>query len=162
MFKPLRTFVRLPLREQLWFVLLLPLSGLVRAMILAVPFSRYAWLLGERRGNDQLLLLADPQSEQLGWRIGRIIEQVARFTPWDSKCLVQAILARGMCRYYRLPYVLHLGVTRNQDKGNPLKAHAWVSVGRWVIVGREGHRAFTIVSTYVTPRLLPATGQASA
>lgn len=162
MLKPLRTFMGLPLRQKLWFLLLYPLSGLVRAMILAIPFARYARLLGERRGNDQFLLLADEQAEQMGWRIGRIIEQVARFTPWESKCLVQAILARLMCRYYRLPYVLHLGVTRNQDKGNPLKAHAWVSVGRWVIVGRDGHKAFTVVSTYVTPDWLSAPGRTSA
>lgn len=162
MFKPLRTFLRLPLRQKLWFVLLYPLSGMVRAMILAVPFARYARLLGERRGNDQLLMLVEPRAEQMAWRIGRIIEQVARFTPWESKCLVQAILARLMCRYYRLPYVLHLGVTRNQEQGHPLKAHAWVSVGRWVIVGGEGHRAFTIVSTYVTPDWLPVSGPASA
>lgn len=162
MFKPLRTFLQLPLRQKLWFLLLFPLSGLVRAMILAIPFARYAWLLGERRGNDQLLMVAGPQAEHLGWRIGRIVEQVARFTPWESKCLVQAILARAMCRYYHLPYVLHLGVTRNQDQGNPLKAHAWVSVGRWVIVGREGHKAFTVVSTYVTPGWLTTTGPASA
>lgn len=154
MFKPVRTFIVLPLRQKLWFVLLFPLSGLCRCMILTLPFARYAWLLGERRGNDQLLLLAQPQAEQLAWRIGRIIEQVGRFTPWESKCLVQAILARAMCRWYGLPYVLHLGVARNQDIGNPLQAHAWVSVGRWVIVGRDGHKAFTIVSTYVAPRIL--------
>lgn len=162
MLKPLVTFFRLPLRQKLWFVVLFPLSGLVRAMVLAVPFPRYARVLGARRGNEQLLVLAEPQSEQLAWRIGRIIEQVARFTPWESKCLVQAILARLMCRYYRLPYVLHLGVTRNQAQGSPLKAHAWLSVGRWVIVGREGHQAFTIVSTYVAPDWLPAAGRASA
>lgn len=159
MLKPLSTFLRLPWREQLWFLLLWPASGLVRAMILLVPFRWYARLLGERMGNDQLRMLVDEQGELRAWRIGRIVGQVARFTPWESKCLVQAILARLMCGWYRTPYVLHLGVTRSGAAGKPLKAHAWLSVGRWIVVGGEGSRAFTVVSTYVPPKLLTETGK---
>ena len=49
---------------------------------------------------------------------------------------------------------MHLGVMKSDEGKARIKAHAWVRVGRWVISGREGHRAFTVVSTYVSSSLI--------
>jgi hypothetical protein len=152
--KALRTFLGLPLREKIWFVLLFPLSGILRLIILVIPFRYCAWGLGDRLGNCQLRLLASHREREIAWRVGRIIRQVERFAPWEVKCLSQALLARMMCGIYGVPYVLHLGVRRNEEEAGPLKAHAWLAVGPWIVVGGEGHRTFTVVSTYVKPGVL--------
>lgn len=77
-----------------------------------------------------------------------------KYTPWKSACLVQALIATWLLAYYHIPYVLHLGVARATPQGDDLQAHAWLRVGQWVITGREGHQAFTVVATFVAPSLL--------
>jgi len=101
------------------------------------------------------------------WRIGRISELVSKYTPWESKCLVQVLMVRALLAYYHIPYVMHLGVTKAmaQESGEEgdsiMKAHAWLSVGAWVVSGGDGHRAFTIVATFVQPSLLDNVDSAS-
>jgi len=149
------SFVRIPFREKIWFLWLFFLSGLIRAALLILPFRFIAPWLGLHHQNYQLASVASGQQRLMAWRIGRITELVASYTPWQSKCLVQAMAAKMLLAHYQIPYVLHLGVTKaaGQDL-DALKAHAWLSVGPWIITGREGHRAFTIVSTFVAPSIL--------
>lgn len=135
------------------------LSAPIRAGLLLLPFRKMVPLLGQHQSNIQLTSVVSEAQRQRAWRIGRITELAAGYTPWESKCLVQACAASILLRYYRIPYVMHLGVTRggeNADAGNALKAHAWLSVGPWIVTGGDGHRAFTIVSTFVSPELLTA------
>jgi hypothetical protein len=73
----------------------------------------------------------------------------ARYTPWETKCLVQATMARFLLGVYGIPYILHLGTLMTHNDEEPLKAHAWVKVGPWIIVGGEGHQAFAIVGSWV-------------
>jgi len=154
-----RSFLAIRNREKFWFFLLNVLSGLIRAAILTIPFRRIAPYMGRHFRNEQLAALATQEQLQTAWRIGRITDLVARYTPWESKCLVQAIMVRALLGYYNIPYVMHLGVTKSMaqesgvEGGSILKAHAWLSVGPWIVTGRDGHRAFTIVSTFVQPSL---------
>ena len=154
MFQAFRTFLVLPLREKIWFVLLLPVSGLIRGLLVVFPFQCLVGVLGHRFGNREFRLIVSDQQRIIAWRIGRIIQQVERFAPWEVKCFSQALMARLMCGVYGVPYVVHLGVRRVQG-GGALKAHAWLAVGPWIVVGREGHRAYTVVSTYAAPGVLP-------
>ena len=159
--RKLRVFLSLRNREKLWFFLLYLLSGFIRAIILTVPFRHLAPYLGKHYSNVQLATVVTEEQMKTAWRIGRITELASKYTPWESKCLVQAMMVRCLLGYYGIPYVLYLGVTKSKkvvDAGlqdeNILKAHAWLSVGPWIVAGREGHRAFTIVSTFVQPSLL--------
>ena len=79
-------------------------------------------------------------------RIGRMVEMVSRYTPWESKCLVQAIVGKMMLRQCGIANTLYLGVGR--DKGNSLMAHAWLRCGGLVITGRQGRERFTIVGKF--------------
>jgi len=156
------TFLRMPVREKYWFFLVWIISGPVRAALLLLPFRKMTPVLGEHCGKLQLTALASVEQRQRAWRIGRVTELAASYTPWQSKCLVQACAASILLRYYRIPYVMHLGVARDSEDtdtdGSAMKAHAWLSVGPRIVTGRDGHRAFTIVSTFVSPALLNKPG----
>jgi hypothetical protein len=153
-FKKIRSAWCLPLREKIWLLLLYPYSGLVRAAILVFPFRLLARCLGQHHQNYQLSPLVSESQQKLAWRIGQITELTARYTPWKSQCLVQAIMAKSLLGFYRVPYVVHLGAKMTTEAKKPMKAHAWVKVGPRVITGREGHKTFGIVSSFVAPSVL--------
>lgn len=143
-----RTFlVTMPLRKKVWFVLMWPLTGLFRLAILVLPFRIYRGVLGKHVGKVEFCGLITESQFARAWQIGCAVELAARFTPWQSKCLVQALVGACWCRLYRIPYVVYLGV-RKDDSG-AMKAHAWLCTGKAIITGREGHQTFTIVSTFV-------------
>ena len=153
-------FWRLPHREKLWLLCLFPYSGVVRLALLIIPFRWLAPLLGVHHHNHQLSPLVPPHILQFAWRAGRIVTLATRYTPWQSKCLVQAVLVRTLFAVYNVPYALYLGVTLTKDAQKPMKAHAWVKVGPWIVIGREGHRQYTVVSAFVSPSTLqPSTLQ---
>jgi len=144
------SFLKLPRLYKIWFVCCYFFSGLVRAAILLLPFRYLSPYLGAHYNNIQLTVLVTEEQKLLAWHIGRMTELACQYTPWESKCLVQAFLTRCLLRYYRIPCVLFLGVM-NCKMENDLKAHAWLSVGSWVVSGRKGHKSFTVVSTFVSP-----------
>lgn len=149
-----KLFFALPAREKVWFVFAWFTSGIARASLLAFPFRKIAPRLGAHFNNTQLCVVSSDKQRKQAWRIGKVTEIATKYTPWESKCLVQAMVARILLSHYKIPYVLHLGVTKTEDPENLLKAHAWLGVGPWVITGREGHKQFAIVSTFVSPSLL--------
>ncbi len=152
-----RVFLHFPLHEKIWFVLLVVLSGIARTAILVFPFRWVMHFLGTQFQNKQLSVLVTQQQLEQAWRIGIITTTATKYTPWDSKCLVQAMVARLLLSYYKIPYVIYIGMTRTKLPEAALKAHAWLSVGRWVITGRDGHQAFTIASSFVAPSVLTNT-----
>ncbi len=150
----LRTAWGLPLREKAWCLLFFPYSGVIRLALLTLRFRWMARWLGKQHENYQFSPLVTACEMQLAWRIGRIAELVARFTPWQSKCLVQAILVRSLLGYYGVPYVMHLGARLTGEPSEAMKAHAWVKVGAWVVCGREGHQAYAVTNSFVSKSLL--------
>jgi hypothetical protein len=157
LFNKVRIFLHFPLREKIWFVLLIVLSGIARTVILVLPFRWVMRYLGVQFQNKQLSVLVTPQQLQRAWRIGIITTAATNYTPWESKCLIQAMVARLLLSYYQIPYVIYIGMTRTNQPEAKLKAHAWLSVGQWVITGRDGHHAFTIASSFVAPSVLTNT-----
>jgi hypothetical protein len=151
--RKLLTFWRMPLREKTWFFLFYPYSGIIRLAILTLPFRILSPRYGVFCRNDQLSTLVTSEQQLTAWRMGRMADQVSCYTPWESKCLVQALMVRTLLGYYRIPYVMHLGATLTDDSNEPMKAHAWVRVGRWVVSGGDGHQAFGIVGSFVSPLL---------
>lgn len=154
---------RLSWGEKLGFAVLYPLSGLVRLALIVFPFRALARCLGrDLRGRELSPLVSDRQLER-AWRIGRLCRLVARYTPWETKCLAQALMARAALGLCGIPYVLYLGVAKASDgEGATVKAHAWVRVGPQVITGGEGHQAFTVLGSYAAPSLLGASVSAAA
>ena len=88
-------------------------------------------------------------------QIGRAVRLAARYTPWDSNCFPQAVVARLLLGLYGIPYALFFGLRRDPDSGAML-AHAWVAAGRVRVTGGESFGQFTVVGVFVSRNLAAA------
>ncbi len=82
-----------------------------------------------------------------------VADKVARISvnvPWESKCLVQAMAAQRLLKFYGIPSTLYLGVGRD-PKDNSAIAHAWVRCGENYICGGNGAE-YAIVAKFVWGR----------
>ena len=153
----INTFVSLKGQEQCWCLLIYIFSAVIRLAILLCPFSKLRFGLGHFQYNAQLSSLVDDQQSRLACRIGFFVERICDMTPWESKCLVQAFVARLMLSYYKIPYVVFLGARMKAAANQPLLAHAWVTVGSDIIVGGTGIEGYAIVGVFVCPSIaMPA------
>ena len=167
MIDKLRSAWNLPMREKTWLLPLLLLSAAARAALLLAPFRLVAPRLGKPHGNIPLSPLATEGQLRTARRIGALAESIGRCTPWQSKCLVQAIMEKALLRHYRIPYVVYLGVAKPHPQGSRkpdgtgpgLVAHAWIVVGPKVVCGAAGCSAYRVVSAFVSPMLLDRHGR---
>lgn len=86
--------------------------------------------------------------EMRAWQISQVIYLVARYTPWNSNCFPQAIVARLLLGFYRIPYTLCFGLMRDPHTGE-FKAHAWVAAGRVCVTGGTGFDQYTVVGCFI-------------
>jgi hypothetical protein len=137
-------FIGLSWGEQFMLLQAFCLAGLVRLAIIVLPFRYLAQALGKH-------MVESPMEEdfiklgvanQIGWGV----EAVSRYTPWESKCLVQAIVGKIMLRQHSITNTLYLGVGRNEE--NSLVAHAWLRCGETIITGGQGRERFTMVGKF--------------
>lgn len=150
-----RSFQRFPLLDKLMIPVVFILLGIARAAILLLPFRYYSRFLGENRQTDIFTPLLTPQQVNRSRRIGRAIRATAKITPWESLCLVQALVASILLRIAGLPYILHFGLAKNHDPSDPnaMKAHAWITAGQASVTGGRSLFKFAVVGSYVSPLL---------
>lgn len=147
----LRRFLQLSSRHRFWLLQLVVLSALAKLAIALIPLRHLARYLGPAQQNIRLCVVATPAQLEKARDIGRLTAIMARITPWQSQCLVQVLAAKTLLAQQQVPWVAHFGV--RHEAGHVLKAHAWLTVGPDVIVGRREHRTFAVVATY-SPALL--------
>lgn len=147
--RKLRTLAAFDWRQLLWLLPLYLLSGLMRLALLVLPFRWIAPWLGQHHTNMTMTLLVTEEQENLSRRMGSVIRTLSKYTPWESKCLVQAMLARIVLGYYGIPHIIYLGVNQSGPPENPMNAHAWVSAGRCFVTGGNSFRQFGVVSSFV-------------
>ena len=144
MFRLLKKWSLLPWPDRFMFFKIFCLTGIVRAIILILPFKWVAGYLGE-----QCMESLDEEEFaklEVSQKIGRAIEMINRHTIWESKCLVQAITGKILMRNRGIDNTLYLGVKKNEK--NELVAHAWLRVGPAIITGRSGTEGFTTVACF--------------
>lgn len=118
------------------------LLGIVRLLVLIMPFRHIAPYLGKHMVESPY---SGPRDYAFVRRVKWAIDIMSRHTPWESKCLVQAITGKILLRHRRLDNTLYLGVARDQDSA--LEAHAWLRSGSYAVTGGCGE-AFTIVAKF--------------
>jgi hypothetical protein len=118
--------------------------GLARFALMAVPFRWIAPHLGQ--GILESPTIDDPDQGIRLQRISRAVVTTSRYTPWESKCLVQAIAAKMMLKCRGIHSTLYLGVAKEGEK--ELSAHAWLRSGTLVLTGAPGKERFTVVATF--------------
>lgn len=150
---------RTAMRQPLSVIALLPVAwtliGLSSAAIALRPFKRIAPLLGRNLGATSLVPLADERALRRATRIGRAVTIAAKYAPFRSNCLPQAMAAALLCRAGRVPYAAHLGASVSEpDKQGELVAHAWVQCGPVAITGGAGSfQRYGVVACFVSRHL---------
>lgn len=148
-----KSFLKIPLKQKCWLIILWPLSGIFRFAMLFIPFRYFSKYYGNYYQNYQLSTLLSPTDIRKVADIRASVHLIAKSTPWQSKCLVQALMARTLLGFYKISYVLHIGVLLTKNEQEPIKAHAWLKVGPYIITGRERHKSFTILASYISKRI---------
>ncbi len=148
-----RTFLRQPRIIQAGFLPVWILLGLGKALIFTISFRRLAPRLGRQAGIAPWVPLLTPAQEHRARLIGRLVRMTARYTPWDSNCFPQAIVARLLLGLHGLPYALYFGLMRDPNNPAGMKAHAWVAAGRVPVTGGVSFDQFTVVGCFISPHL---------
>ena len=143
-----RSLLRLPVFVRVWLLPAWCLLGVARLLILCVPFRKLAPHLGETAAAAWLPL---PTPAQTGRAvlIGRVVKTAARYTPWESNCFPQAVVARWLLGWYGVPFTLCFGLQRRPED-QAMLAHAWVAAGRVRVTGGQGFGQFTVVGSFVS------------
>jgi hypothetical protein len=110
-----------------------------------LPFRRIAPSLG-KLDKEPAEQMTGPEEQERARQVGWAVTRLARYAPWDAKCLAQAIAGKRMLNRRRLPSVLFLGVDHGQE--NWLDAHAWLRCGNEFVTGEQEHERFTVLGAF--------------
>ena len=76
---------------------------------------------------------------------------VSKNVPWPCLCLPQAVCVKRICDLHNIPCVLYLGAKLDANEPSGMKAHAWVGVGRFIVIGgRNSPVDYQITATFVS------------
>lgn len=126
------------------------LLGLFRAAFLLIPFRRLMSSL-ELCRESVALVPVTPEQSDAAVRIGQLVATAARYTPWQSRCLVQVLVTQRLLARRGIAGQFYLGVRKGcETSGDPtgFAAHAWLQCGDQIVNGAAGHEHFKILSTY--------------
>jgi hypothetical protein len=154
--RKLGSWRRKSLAEQGWFMVAYPLLGLARLALLTVPFRHLAPWLGDNLKTSAAVPLVSERQARQALEIGRAVRTAARYTPWESKCLAQAMVARLLLGLRGIPYALFLGVRKDETDPAGMAAHAWVCSGPAFITGGRSFGQFTVVGTFISSGVVGA------
>lgn len=128
-----------------WLVLqIFFLTGLVRLLLLKMPFKKLQPYLG--KVNEESSEDKTNQEYEVAKQVSQIVDLVSHHTLWESKCLVQAIVAQYLLKKKHISTTLYLGVCR--DKSGELKAHAWLRCGQMIVTGERYKKGYKEVSKF--------------
>lgn len=141
--KKLGMFLKLKFKDKLLFLETLVLEGIARAVILIVPFNKIKKYIGIHKKETSFEI--DNTSCQIAMRVGWAVNHVSKNTPWESKCLVQALTAQRMLKRRKVSSTIYLGVKKN---GGKMEAHAWLRCGQVYVTGGINKNEFTEVARF--------------
>ena len=144
MLKRVVKFVALSSQDKRLFLAAFCLSGIIRLVILLLPFRFLAPVLGNSMRESSM----EEKDTKLGEakRVGRMVERVSRYTPWESNCLVQAIVGKVLLRKHGISNTLYLGVKMEEERC--LVAHAWLRCAETILTGGQVYKKFSVVGKF--------------
>lgn len=154
--RKMRTATRQPLTVFALLPVAWTLIGLASATIALVPFRRLSTVFGRNVGTAASIPIVTPRARRRAERIGQAITIAAKYAPFRSNCLPQALVAVRLCRIARVPCAAFLGATMTDPKKpGEMSAHAWVQAGPVMLTGGAGsfHRFGTLAC--FLPRAIP-------
>lgn len=147
MIKKFKKFSNLSRKEKSFFLEAYCILGIMRIAILSVPFKRLTHSFEYQTKKSELGQL-DEKQLQVSLSIGKAIVQAAAYTPWKSTCLTQSLTAQKMLQKRGISGVFYLGVAKDDENKENMRAHAWSQCGELIITGDVGHEDFTVLSVF--------------
>jgi len=147
MFRKINKFTKLPSEEKKLFLEAYITLGIMRAAILTVSFKRLTRSLEHLSNKEELTTLNDNEIS-IATEVSQAITRAIAHTPWESACLAQSLTAQRMLQKRGIPGVFYLGVTKDEESEEKIKAHAWSQCGDTIITGGGGHENFTVLSVF--------------
>lgn len=155
----LRNFNKFNFRDKILILRVFILTSIMRSAMLIIPFKNLRKNMGEL--NKESSFNVSDDDYKIARRISWSIRKVAKYTPWESKCLVQALTAQYLLSCLHVETTLYLGVSRennikigNQDiknteesKKSNLIAHSWIRCGSFYVTGGDGND-FIVVAKF--------------
>lgn len=126
------------------------LSGIYRFMMLYMPFKYVKKRLGEPKkesAREELL-----EVYRLAKEIRELVLLTCKYTPWESECLIRAMLVQHFLKHKKIATTIYLGV--NKDDLNNMKAHAWLRCGEMIVTGQSQKRYFIQVAYFSNVRVI--------
>jgi hypothetical protein len=144
----IQNFFALDQQHKTLFIQAYFLLAYLRVAMIRRPFKKLVRDLELHRDPVQLMELSAEDrvtADAVGWAV----RTAANFTPWESACLVQVLVAQKMLRSRNIPGAFYLGATTGLEEGDgDMAAHAWLKCGTQFITGEQGHQQYTVVSCF--------------
>jgi len=118
-------------------------------IVYVLPTKHLHYFLGNSVGNKQLCVLVTPEQLLHARQIASLMRAVANNVPWPCKCLAQALSVNWLLKLENIPSVTYLGARLISKEKQAMKAHAWVSVGPAIIIGRSKEQ-YAVVGTFTS------------
>ncbi len=128
------------------------------AALIAIRLLPFRWIAPSLGRSGEAMASSEPrqinpeelqEAQQVGWAVTAL----ARYFPWDAKCLAQAVAGKWMLQRRGLPSTLYLGVERVYDGEKWLEAHAWLRCGTDIITGESQHERFKVLAAFTEDRI---------
>ena len=142
-------FFSLRVRDQALFIRCFLGLGIARVLLLTRPFKHRIRNLRQCK-NLSFTPEVNERQEAMARRLGLAVRRAARFTPWTSNCLTQALAVQHLLSRKGISGRLYLGVKKYpQAPEKPgLSAHAWVACGTEVVTGGDGRQEFSAIAGF--------------
>lgn len=154
------SFWRMPFKHKLMFFVNYFLCGIARASINILPLPYLSPYFGTFCKTTTISQLVTKEQARRASQIGKSVRLAAKFTPWDSSCLTQAMVAKFWCRLFKIPYALYIGFAKCAESNSGFKAHAWITAGPIAITGGYSFSEFCVVSSYFSIYACPMDSKA--
>ncbi|NCX93924.1 MAG: lasso peptide biosynthesis B2 protein [Gammaproteobacteria bacterium] len=128
-----------------WAFEILISLALAKIFVCFFPLKRFSRYLGAPYTEALATIPPSPIALQ---RVARGILGVAKFLPWKSVCLDQAMAAQWILSRRSVPSTLYLGMRKSTQKKEGYDAHAWVLAGRHPVIGYCPEDKFVVVGSY--------------
>ncbi|WP_309499261.1 lasso peptide biosynthesis B2 protein [Sulfurovum sp.] len=147
MLSKIQKFTKLPFEEKKLFLETFVMLGMMRAAILTMSFKSLTRSLEHLPTKGDINTLNDEENAK-AMLVGQAIIRAAAYTPWESACLVQSLVAQKMLKKRGIPGVFYLGAAKDEESKEKIKAHAWSQCGESIITGGGGHEMFAVLSVF--------------
>lgn len=142
--KTVKKFRTYSFRDKLLILKAFFITGIMRIALILVSFRMLKKYIGTY--NEESSFNIHNKNPNRVKKISWVIEKTSKYTPWDSKCLVQALTAQKLLYDEGFESTLYLGVSKSLNK-DTLDAHAWIRCGNIYVTGGNGDK-FSVLAKF--------------